>query len=200
MAQASQPITFESIRVFDNKGQSAVLLYSGEVGSWPNFHLENAVIAHNSAVGVACAASGWIVNSSIVDCRGGITAEGGTWSSNTVYVDNCLVAFNDAESDGAGVQSLPSMYPGYIFLTCSNVFGNTPANFAGMLDPTGKDGNFSKDPLLCPGSGPEEYFLMPNSPCAPANNSCSVQIGAFPVGCESTSTAQKSWSAIKALY
>ena len=59
-------------------------------------------------------------------------------------------------------------------------------------------GNIDLDPVFCdPDLG--DFTLRNDSPCAPENNDCGVLMGAWPVGC-STSTSSKTWSAVKALY
>ncbi len=64
----------------------------------------------------------------------------------------------------------------------------------------GVNGNIDSDPQFCglPGSG--NYLLQSDSPCAPNNNECGVQMGAHPVGCDLVNTARTSWGAIKAMY
>jgi len=59
-------------------------------------------------------------------------------------------------------------------------------------------GNVVADPLFCdPDMG--DFTLRNDSPCAPNNNDCGVLMGAWPVGC-STSTSNLTWSEMKALY
>ena len=91
----------------------------------------------------------------------------------------------------------------YAYLSCSDVYGNLPDDFVFMADPTGTDGNISEDPLFCPDSGPREYPLREDSPCAPGNHpdgdDCGL-IGAFPVGCGTTATEDTNWSRIKRLF
>ncbi len=119
---------------------------------------------------------------------------------STVHIDNCIVASNEAASVGGGIACFSSEYSGYAFVTCTDAFANQPANYSGMLDQTGLNGNISVDPRFCAGAGPEDYPLRKDSPCAPANNTCGVLMGAFPVGCGSTGTQTTSWGHIKSLY
>lgn len=198
---AGDVVLFDSLRLLNNEGTITLALYGGALGGYPLFRVENSVIAHNEGVGIYAISSGWIRNCTILDCKSGVWVSGDLWNGSLVYIDNSLIAGNASdEPGGGGVRSFSSPYTGYIFLTCSNVYGNTPANYAGMVDPTGNDGNISLDPRFCPGAGPEDYPLRKDSPCAPENNDCGLLIGAFPTGCEDTTVAPSSWSHIKSLY
>ncbi len=93
--------------------------------------------------------------------------------------DACIIAYT--ESAGGLVIDGPDASAG---LTCSDVYGNADGNFIGMTDPTGADGNISAAPLFCDLESGDLHLAAP-SPCLPANNSCGIQIGALPQGCES---------------
>ncbi len=56
---------------------------------------------------------------------------------------NSVISHNESGSD-AGVTVNGST----VTFTNSVVWGNTPADFSGMTDPTGSDGNLSADPLF----------------------------------------------------
>jgi len=198
-AYASYPIIFDSIRVFQNSGWSAIHLYNGEVAAGA-FMIENSILAGNTGIGIYAVAGGTVRSCTIVDCRGGLVVQGSWATSSYVHMDGCLITHNAGEPEDGGVCSVFGEYAGYVLVSCSDVYKNLPANYSGMLDQTGFNGNTSADPRFCAGAGPEEFALREDSPCAPANNACGVLMGAFPVGCESTSTAQSSWSAIKAMY
>jgi len=108
---------------------------------------------------------------------------------------NCIIAFNDG---APGVQAYrPEDIP---TVECCDVWGNTSGNYDGVNvpDQTGLNGNISEDPLFCDvPSG--DYTIDASSPCAPANNDCSVLIGALDVGCDAP-VERASWSGIKALF
>lgn len=88
-----------------------------------------------------------------------------------------------------------------IQISCSNVFSHVAHPWIDCYaDQLGVNGNFSEDPQFCGVSGSGNYYLQSDSPCAPANNGCSAQIGAFPVGCEAVSTEDTSISTIKSLF
>ncbi len=85
------------------------------------------------------------------------------------------------------------------FDECNDIWGNGldyPTEIAHWL---GTNGNFSADPLFCAPSG-NDFHLSTLSPCAPSNNDCGLQIGALPVACETTASANASWSSVKSLY
>ncbi len=99
--------------------------------------------------------------------------------SAAVDLDNCIVTRN---LGGVGIywryQSAP------LGLTCSNVFANPAGNFHdNMDDPIGSDGNIAIDPWFC---GSNDFTLDTQSPCLPANNDCTVLMGALGQGCETT--------------
>jgi hypothetical protein len=68
-------------------------------------------------------------------------------------------------------------------LTCCDVYGNAGGDWVGYIaDQAGINGNFSADPLFCDTAN-GDLHIFNASPCAPANNSCGVLIGALDVGC-----------------
>ena len=88
-----------------------------------------------------------------------------------------------------------------VTFSCCNVSGNTDGDWSGEFAIyEGVDGNFSADPQFCGEIGSGNFLLETDSPCAPAENSCGEQIGAFPVGCEDTVAAGSSWSQLKRIY
>ncbi len=73
---------------------------------------------------------------------------------------------------------------------CTNIFGNVGGDWVQCIDSLAHVyGNMSLDPLFCDTSE-SNYRLTEGSPCAPANNSCSAQIGAYPVGCDPMSVEE----------
>ncbi|MCC6962433.1 MAG: right-handed parallel beta-helix repeat-containing protein [candidate division Zixibacteria bacterium] len=73
-----------------------------------------------------------------------------------------------------------------VYIHCSNIYAGGELWFTGFPDSTSEFdtlGVFSLLPIFCD----EEngiYTIRNSSPCAPANNSCGVLIGAYGVGCE----------------
>lgn len=194
---SGRPILVEEIRVFDNQSGAAVYFYDGEAGGGTTVFLENSIIANNEA-GVYVDADARIRGCTIVGCTWGGIYAGATWDHpKWVEVENCIVAFNGTAAGGNGIDNWDEPWTA---VYCSNVYKNLPANYAGMPDPTGLNGNLSVDPGFCADAGPEAYPLRKDSPCAPANNSCGLLMGAFPVGCDATAVEETSWSRIKSLY
>ncbi len=83
-------------------------------------------------------------------------------------------------------------------LDCNDVWGNGPANYAGIPDHTGWNGNISGDPLFCD-LVRRDFQLDEHSPCAPANSptGCGL-IGALDVGCRVVAVEPATWGGIKA--
>ena len=94
---------------------------------------------------------------------------------------NCIITFNyfNHPWDSAVFCEDSST----VTLTCCNIYGNTYGDWVGCIaDQVDINGNFSADPRFCyPDTG--NYNIYSNSPCAPANNSCSLLIGALDVEC-----------------
>ncbi|UCG53206.1 MAG: hypothetical protein JSW58_06530, partial [Candidatus Latescibacterota bacterium] len=89
-------------------------------------------------------------------------------------ITNTIIAFS---SQGSALECDSGADP---LISCSNIFGNAGGD---NLCGTDGGGNISADPRFCgpPGSG--DVSIYTSSPCAPANNSCGVLIGALPVAC-----------------
>jgi len=104
-----------------------------------------------------------------------------------------IVAFNTNGGVGIGLDS--SVQP-----TCGDVYGNAIANWDGMPDPTGTNGNIALDPLFCD-PAQDVYTLATTSPCAAAHSpgSCGL-IGARDVACGATPNRPATWGAFKARY
>ena len=71
--------------------------------------------------------------------------------------------------------------------SCTDIWGNNWGNWVDDLAPLETvNGNLGVDPEYCGSPGSWFYQLQSDSPCAPANNTCAVLIGARPVGCDTT--------------
>ncbi len=96
-----------------------------------------------------------------------------------VNLVECVIAFNE----GGNVAVCDE---GGLTVTCSNIFGNTPADFTACLaGQNGVNDNFSADPVFCDLPA-RDYRVSSTSPCAPANNSCGQLIGAGSAACGNT--------------
>jgi parallel beta-helix repeat protein len=82
-------------------------------------------------------------------------------------------------------------------LSCNDVWSNIPANYAGLPDVTGTDGNISIDPLFC-NLLLLDLRLDEISPCTADNSptGCGL-IGALDVGCGVTPVTAGTWGQVK---
>ncbi|MDD4052805.1 MAG: right-handed parallel beta-helix repeat-containing protein [candidate division Zixibacteria bacterium] len=91
------------------------------------------------------------------------------------FVD-CILAFNYGSPAVFNVGGDPQF-------SCTDFFDNPNGDWFGGIFPQATiNGNFSADPLFCDAAA-GLWSLTPQSPCAPANNACQAQVGAFGVGC-----------------
>lgn len=107
--------------------------------------------------------------------------EGGGFSveqGGLVTLERSLVVFN---LDGGGITTDAGSF---ILATCGDVFGNAGGDWGGTAyDPAGVDGNISANPLFCNPLA-RDFHLDADSPCAAANNTCGLDLGALDVGCD----------------
>jgi Right handed beta helix region len=89
---------------------------------------------------------------------------------------------------------------GTITVRCCDVFGNEGGDYVGCLvGRNGVDRNFGEDPAFCdPDAG--DYALHEGSRFAPPGLGGCGRIGAYPVGCGTTSLARATWGEIKSWY
>ncbi len=100
--------------------------------------------------------------------------------------DACIIAYTESEG-GLVIDSTSASAS----LSCCDVYGNAGGDYVGLPDQTGASGNISVDPLFCDLDA-DDLHLAATSSCLPANNSCGVQIGAFPQGCNLPTAAPSS--------
>ncbi len=84
---------------------------------------------------------------------------------------NCVVSLNGT---GVRVYRISPYYP--MNLSHNDVFGNTSANYTGLADPTGTNGNISVDPLFVDREN-RDYHLNLGSPCTDAGDDSVVTSG-----------------------
>jgi len=163
---------------------------------------EGNVVARNTCTAWGGGIALWegakpnLTRNSIVANQAGING-GGIYierNSHPICTAN-VVAFHPA-GGGVFIQDVQSTK----IVECCDAFGNTPANYIGIPDPTGTSGNISADPLFCDLlSG--DYGLTSLSPCSlPLSPSGCGQIGALDVACPPTSATRSSWGGIKVRY
>jgi predicted outer membrane repeat protein len=123
-------------------------------------------------------------------CGGGLHLE----TSATLLLERSIIAFS---TDG---QAIHSWSGGGIDVECCDLFGNEGGDWVGWVEHHyGMNGNISEDPLFCD-PGFHDFRLDCQSPCAATQQPECDLIGAWPVGCGSTTVEKTTWSSLKALY
>lgn len=127
-------------------------------------------------------------------------------NSSSLNLARCLFWKNSAEDDGGAIQCLNA---GVIVPTCNLFWGNTRPTDSGPGESPWEPNHVSacssfgdvdvSDPLFC-NPDFDNFFVMTNSPCLPANSPCGLLVGAFGEGCGSILVESNSWGRIKALY
>ncbi|MCB9516107.1 MAG: T9SS type A sorting domain-containing protein [Candidatus Latescibacteria bacterium] len=153
--------------------------------------VSQCLISSNSATqyggGISCfKSSPRIVASTIVENFSALGAGLSVAGDSTTVAEMCVIAFN------AGGSGLHGINGASVAMSCSDVFGNEGGNVGGELsDQTGLYGNISENPLFCDFDD-RNFTLAEGSPCLPGGNDCSVQIGAFGMGCTWTGVEEAS--------
>ena len=97
---------------------------------------------------------------------------------DSTAVMNCIFAYNENK----GLEIDPTFINTAI-VRCNNSYGNPGGNYDHWpLDTTVSFGNDSLHPLFCD-TAAGDFRIAVESPCAPANNSCSALMGAFDTAC-----------------
>jgi hypothetical protein len=193
---------FEDLYIHDNLGtglhSADGSVYGGPDPTGPT--IVNSLFENNDGCGILFNSGLILENCTIVGNTPPEAYMGALFAQNTwddvkfPLITGCIVAFNK----GGGVGRYD--YTPFT-IECSDVYGNTGGNYVGTLgDQTGLNDNISLDPLFCPPGGSAPYGLQGKSPCAPANNSCGLLMGAFDVHCPGTATETTSWGRVKSLY
>lgn len=149
--------------------------------------LSNSLVLNNTGVGVflRSAYNAYITNCTMVgNGQGGFVSEGdppkeGEPKDFIIIVSNCVSAYNE----GPGFQRVFLPQPDF---QCNNAWGNSTADWqTGFAYAGDAAGNIAQSPLFCDQTG-GDYSIHSSSPCAPANNSCGVLMGAYDIGCSET--------------
>ncbi|GEM_PF-1491831 len=187
----SSDIIFDSCFIYNNGGG----VYSGQIIKLKNsqfidnggglilnamsaaakLEVVNSVISSNNSDAITIS-NGYndfinISNASIMGNQGNgiyVIESGGMNVINTIIANN---------SEHGIIIGYPSLE-----IACSDVYNNTIADYSGIPDQTGLNGNISLDPLFCDTAN-GNFSLFSTSPCVPENNSCGVLMGALGVGC-----------------
>jgi hypothetical protein len=110
----------------------------------------------------------------------GSSSPSGSSSPDSSEISNNICAFN--RSSGMALMSPPE-YFGYK-VVCNNSYGNNDSDwvYTSLVGHGDTFGNLSLHPLFCDTTA-GDFHLAVESPCAPANNSCGVLMGAFSAAC-----------------
>lgn len=102
-----------------------------------------------------------------------------------LVIENTIFAFNG----GSGPIKCAIDTGSTLTISCTDSYGNAGGDWNGCMAPFGNiNGNMSANPFFCD-TAAGDYRVMEFSYCAPANNSCNTQIGAYGVGCIGTPAA-----------
>jgi predicted outer membrane repeat protein len=160
---------------------------------------ERVVINDNEASfggGISCTGDPTFKNVTLVHNSGDGDASGVCcWGGSPTFTQVIIAFGYYGEIDAVVCEG--SAHPTFL---CCDIYGNSGGDWVGCIaDQYGLNGNISADPFFCsPGVG--DFTLAAASPCAPANNSCGVLIGALDVDCNPTPVEGRSWGAIKAMF
>jgi len=124
-----------------------------------------------------------LINNTIAVNSGTMSGGGGVYITGcSPALSNNIVAFNTGGATFANGVHAVSGSPTF---SCNDVYGNDTADYGGVSDPTGTNGNISADPEFCNLPG-EDFGIHTTSPCDPANSGGCGLIGAFASGCGGT--------------
>jgi hypothetical protein len=149
--------------------------------------LFNSLILNNTGVGVFLRSA---YNAEISNCtmvgngQGGFVTEGdppkdGDQKDAIIVVSNCISAYNQ----GAGFERVFLPQPDFY---CNDAWGNSTGDWQTWFAYAGDTaGNMAQPPLFCD-QAVGDFSIHSSSPCAPANNSCGVLMGAYDIGCSET--------------
>jgi predicted outer membrane repeat protein len=167
--------------------KGAIVIRSGAAQGTSVIVTRNLFHDNDSAVFMRTAPATELSQNTIIRCAAGIVDLG---TADAVTIANNLIVSNQAAGvDWSG--ALP-------IVTCNDVWQNTP-DYAGIPDPTGTNGNISRDPLHCD-PAQDDFTLHENSPCASANAGPCVLIGKFDAGCPPSAVEPSSWGRIKGAF
>lgn len=98
----------------------------------------------------------------------------------TIGLQNCIFAYN------TGDEPLICPNGGSYVISCTDIFGNSPGDWLGCVaSQNGVSGNISLNPQFCDTAN-TDLRVSSQSPCSPANNSCSVLMGSGVGSCGNT--------------
>lgn len=157
--------------------------------------ISNNVFVGNNAIqggaigcfeGSAPVITGNTLNANRASVAGGIYC-----NAASPVVSHTIIAFG---TQGGATSCVSGASPTW---NCCVSFSNTGGNSLCGVD--GGD-NAVVDPQFCGVLGSGNFLLQSDSPCAPANSACGVQIGAKPVGCATVEAKTTTWGRIKVIF
>ncbi len=168
----------------------------------PSAALSNSVIAGNGAFFFGGGVSVQTTPTSITGCTivgnaGTLSGGGGIYGSGSALdLANTIVADNTGGASFAGGVALSG---GSATFACNDAWNNSGANYSGVADPTGTNGNISADPQFC-SAAEGNYSVAAGSPCHPDNSGGCGLIGALNDGCGGASDVPGGDGAVPAAF
>ena len=178
----------------DSAGTVVTFEYCSQATVLSGFTLRNGY--ENMGAGIICDYSDPVIsNNAIVENIAGNHGGGIYLINSNPHIINCTVSRNVAAHIAGGLlceNSSPLIENSIFWGDLSDLgyeifsFPDTPYTYCCNIQSGWPgDGNIDADPeFINPDNG--NYFIHASSPCAPANNSCNILIGAFDVAMELT--------------
>jgi len=162
--------------VFINNDSSAFNISSLEKGAtftkciFANSKNENGL--NISDVGLDLVIGGCTFTGNYADGVSAGIIGGGLKIDSSIFCDNGGYGISVTASIGADTS-----------ISCNDVYNNAAADYSGIADFTGLNGNISADPQFCSVDDNDFHLTFP-SPCMPPNNTCGLLMGALGPGCD----------------
>ncbi len=122
--------------------------------------------------------TGSLVSNTVADnAAPGSGGAGISLTGGSPIISNNIVAFNTGAVTFANGFMITSAAPQFL---CNIVYENAGADYGGIADQTGSNGNLRADPLFCDRES-QSYWPTEDSPAAPANSGGCGLIGALAV-------------------
>jgi len=177
------PVTLDGCTVTGNTahgGGGIQLADSPAVDLTSSVFADNTSLIFGGTVYLLNAASADLTNLTVAYNSSVSGGAGINTNNSTLNVSNTISAFNTGGVTANGINALG----GAATFSCNDVFGNDSANYGGVDDPTGTNGNVSLDPLFCDVAA-GDYRVNSDGPCAPDQSGCGL-IGALEASCGTT--------------
>lgn len=190
----------DSLRVIENNamvGGGAALTGGAQVDVQHSLFAFNSASFYGGGLDYESNAAGLISSNTICGNSAPGAGGGGLYlNTSSPDIQNNISAFNiggAAFANGMALNAAPAS------LSCNDVFSNANAQYSGVADPTGTDGNISADPLFCDVVA-YNYSIANNSPCAPAQTGACGLIGAFGTNCGGSPVPDENPGTVPAVF